>query len=141
MSTTAPIFSNPAYTGTTTTTSTAQSQKTLDQQDFLNLLITQLKNQDPLDPMKDTEFVAQMANFSSLQQMTTMNTNMEKLLQSQQQQNGATAVSMIGKQITDVNGSSGVVTGVKMADDGIRLVVNGSEVLLSNIREVKNPTN
>lgn len=140
-SSTAPIFSNSAYTGSTSTTATGQTKKTLDQQDFLNLLITQLKNQDPLNPMKDTEFIAQMANFSSLEQMSAVNKNMEKFLAAQQQQNGAVAVSMIGKQITDVNGISGMVTGVKLADDGVKLVVNGNEILMSNVREVKNATN
>jgi len=91
--------------------------------------------------MKDTEFIAQMANFSSLEQMTSVNKNMEKFLVAQQEQSGAVAVSMIGRQITDVDGSAGTVTGVKMADDGVKLVVNGKEILLSNVREVKNPTN
>lgn len=140
MSMLAPIFSNPAYTGTTSSQNTQQKRE-LDQQDFLNLLITQLKNQDPLEPMKDTEFIAKMANFSSLEQMTSVNKNMVKFLAAQQEQSGAVAVSMIGRQVTDVNGNKGVVTGVRMADDGVKLVVNGSEILLSNVREVKNPAN
>ena len=47
----------------------------LDQDAFLYLLVQQLKNQDPLEPVKDTDFIAQMAQFSSLQQMQNLNTN------------------------------------------------------------------
>lgn len=139
--TAAPIFNDPTYTGNLNPGSAAKTKKVLDQQDFLNLLITQLKNQDPLNPMKDTEFISQMANFSSLEQMTSVNKNMEKFLSAQQAQSGAVAVSMIGKQVTDINGVSGMVTGVKMADDGVKLVVNGKEILFANVREVQNAAN
>ena len=43
---------------------------------FLNLLVTQLKNQDPLNPMDDRDFIAQMAQFSSLEQMQNLNTTL-----------------------------------------------------------------
>ena len=46
------------------------AEKTLGQEDFLTILITQLSNQDPTQPMKDTEFIAQMAQFSSVQQLS-----------------------------------------------------------------------
>lgn len=148
MATTSSIFTNPAYTGNANSTQSGTGKKSLDQQDFLNLLIMQLKNQDPLNPMKDTEFISQMANFSSLEQMTTMSKNMERLLVAQQlntavqqQQNSAGAVSLIGKEIVDVNGTTGMVTGVRLADDGVKLVVNGSEIAYSDVRQVRNPLN
>lgn len=148
MATTSSIFTNPAYTGYANSTQAGTGKKSLDQQDFLNLLIMQLKNQDPLNPMKDTEFISQMANFSSLEQMTTMSKNMERLLVAQQlntavqqQQNSAGAVSLIGKEIVDVNGTTGMVTGVRLADDGVKLVVNGSEIAYSDVRQVRNPLN
>ncbi len=67
--------------------------------DFLNLLITQLENQDPLDPQDDQEFAAQLAQFSSLEQMTNVADGVEALNQNQSRQEMLGAVSFIGKEV------------------------------------------
>src|SRR4030042_760251 len=54
--------------------------KELGKDEFLKLLITELQHQDPTNPMQDREFIAQMAQFSTLEQMLNFNKNMEKLL-------------------------------------------------------------
>ena len=57
----------------------------LGKDDFLKLLMTQLQNQDPSNPVEDTEFIAQMAQFSTLEQITNMNSTMERFIQLQEQ--------------------------------------------------------
>ncbi len=76
----------------------------LDQQDFLNLLVTQLQNQDPLNPTEQSEFMSQTTAFSQLNEMTTMNTSLEKMLEllSMQAYNNSSLTSgsgFIGKEI------------------------------------------
>jgi flagellar basal-body rod modification protein FlgD len=81
-------------------TDTAGSSGTLDKDDFLNLLVTQLQNQDPLEPLDSTEFTAQLAQFSSLEQLTNINENLETLETSQSSINNSQAVGFIGKTVT-----------------------------------------
>ena len=83
-------------------------QRDLGKDDFLKLLITQLSNQDPTSPMENTEFIAQMAQFSSLEQMTNMNqefAQMNSMLVSSQ------AVGTIGKTV-DITLGDTKTTGV-----------------------------
>ncbi len=83
-------------------------QRDLGKDDFLKLLITQLSNQDPTSPMENTEFIAQMAQFSSLEQMTNMNqefAKMNSMLVSSQ------AVGTIGKTV-DISIGDTKTTGV-----------------------------
>ena len=67
--------------------------------EFLQLLVAQLSNQDPLSPMDNTEFVAQLAHFSSLEQMTLVNTNLETQQQLIQGNTNSLATTFIGKEI------------------------------------------
>ncbi len=72
------------------------AQQSLGKDDFLKLLITQLSNQDPTSPMDNTAFIAQMAEFSSLEQMTNMNSNFEKM---NSMLSSSQAVNTIGKTV------------------------------------------
>lgn len=67
--------------------------------DFLKLLVTQLKAQDPLDPLESAEFTAQLAQFSSLEQLYTLNEHMENLQRYQASLNNGQAVGLIGKTV------------------------------------------
>ncbi len=78
---------------------TVSGKSDLGKEDFLNLLVEQLKNQDPLNPMEDKEFTAQLANFSSLEQLTEINEGIGNLTQGSQRQEMLSAVSFIGKKI------------------------------------------
>lgn len=80
---------NMSITGITANHQMLQSQKSAAAADdsgdvtgkneFLQLLVTQLQNQDPLNPMDNTEFLSQMAQFSSLEQLIHINTTLEKM--------------------------------------------------------------
>ena len=74
--------------------------KILGKDDFLNLLVTQLQHQDPLNPADSTEFTAQLAQFSSLEQLNNINDNLENMEQFQASVTNSQAVSYIGREIT-----------------------------------------
>ena len=84
------------------TGATREPNNELGKDAFLKILITQLSNQDPLDPLQDKDFIAQMAQFSTLEQMTNMNKSIEEMVS----MNKATAVGYIGRIIeyTDEEG-------------------------------------
>jgi flagellar basal-body rod modification protein FlgD len=79
------------------------AKSTLGKQDFLNLLVMQMRNQDPLDPMKGTEFAAQLAQFSSLEQLTNLNSSMTASLDANailaQSINNGLSATFIGKNV------------------------------------------
>ncbi len=76
----------------------------LGKNDFLKLLLAELRHQDPLNPADNTEFIAQLAQFSSLEQMTEMNLNLEKTLENNimiaEAINNAMMINYLGKQVT-----------------------------------------
>lgn len=91
-----------------TESSTASSS--LDKDAFLQLLVAQLQNQDPLNPMDDKEFIAQLAQFSSLEQMSNIADGIDSLVDKTAQQDMLSAVNYIGKEVTAA-GSSMTVSG------------------------------
>ncbi len=110
----------------------------LGKDDFLLLLLAQLKNQDPMNPMQDTQFIAQMAQFSSLERMQELDRRMEMLLQVEQL---GQANNLIGKDIEAATGEPGVnlkgtVDSVKMVDGEAVLSVEGKTVKLSAVLSV-----
>ena len=84
----------------------------LDKDDFLYLLITQLKSQDPLNPMESTEFTAQLAQFSSLEQLHNINENLGYLQAYQASINNSQAVDLIGKTVKAFGNSISLTDGV-----------------------------
>jgi flagellar basal-body rod modification protein FlgD len=75
----------------------------LGKEDFLKLLVAQLTHQDPTSPMQDTEFVSQLATYSSLEQQMTMNKNLETLIASNNATTAAAAMSLIGSVVGFTN--------------------------------------
>ncbi len=90
-----------SITGQTTPTDTAQlnSNKELGRDDFLTLLVTQLKNQDPLKPMDSTSFVAELAQFSQLEQSSKQVTLLENSLAQQADALQYTLLPMVGRSV------------------------------------------
>lgn len=74
-------------------------KSSMDKDDFLKLLVAQLNHQDPLNPMEDTEMTGQLAEYSSLEQLTNLNTSMDALLEQNTNNELYTAVSFIGKTV------------------------------------------
>jgi len=114
-------------------------QKALGADDFMKILMTQLTAQDPMNPMKDTEFIAQMANFSSLEQMRTLSQSFTAYSSSQQM---ATAPLYLGCEVTvkDASAENGEIKGkvesVTVKDGAPTLVINGKNYdpkLITNI--------
>lgn len=86
---------------------TIQNKQVLGKDDFLTLLVTQLKYQDPSKPLENTEFISQMAEFSALEQMTNMSKGFEALATNL---NSSFALSLIGREV-EVESDNGPVTG------------------------------
>ncbi len=123
----------PSVTDSITTDATQTAggpTKELDRDAFLNLLITQLQNQDPLDPTDSVEFTAQLAQFSSLEQLGNVNDNLKQLQDFQASINNSQAVSLIGKEIT-ANGNRLPYSGDQPAGCGFKLDGNASLVVVS----------
>ncbi len=78
------------------------STSTMGKDDFLTMMIAQLQHQDPLNPLDGTDFTAQLAQFSSLEQLSNMNTQLETLGLYQSSLNNTQSVSLIGKEITAI---------------------------------------
>jgi flagellar basal-body rod modification protein FlgD len=117
----------------------------LDREAFMRLLVTQLQNQDPLEPMQNAEFVAQLATFSSLEQLETLNQNvvgMIALNQSNALLSQLTQASaLIGQEVSWQDAetgatSSGVVERVKIVDGLAVLEIDGTDVPLAAVTEV-----
>lgn len=111
--------------------STVIKKETLDYDSFLKLLVAQMQNQDPLKPMDSTEYVAQLATFSNVEQGLKMNTKLDQMLVLS---NLTQASSAIGKSITSADGSvSGVVASVKVLDSGATAILtDGKEVAIGS---------
>ena len=111
-----------------------KSAKTLGSEDFMKLLAVQFQSQDPMKPMEDTAFIAQMAQFTSLSQTQTMTSEMVKLNANQEL---ITANSYLGKQVIVDGGKAGEiegqVTAVQIDSTGPRLVVNNKLYTLSSV--------
>ena len=119
MTTTIPTGANQASQST--------SKTAVDYQSFLKLLIAEMKNQDPTKPMDSTQYVAQLATFSQVEQSVQTNTKLDQIMQSSAL---SQADALIGRSITSADGkTSGTVASVRLASSGLIAVLqNGTEI-------------
>ncbi len=127
---------------------TSKQNNVMGKDDFLRLLIAQLQNQDPLNPMEDKEFISQMANFSSLEQMANLNKSMEGFIETQNKMNVLSLQQYLGSNLTwqhiyyvdeepFVEMKNGTVASISMQDGKARLVMDdGSEIAVEQITKV-----
>jgi len=110
-------------------------QQSLGKDDFLKLLITQLSYQDPTAPVQDKEFIAQMAQFSSLEQMTSMAADFAKLTA---MISGNEASSALGKSVELLDGDRVVQGAVKAVTRGEipQVLVNGAYYNWNQVNKV-----
>jgi flagellar basal-body rod modification protein FlgD len=116
---------------------TNSSNSAMQMEDFLQLLTSQISNQDPLEPMKDTEFISQMANIASLEQMQQFTKGFETFADTQKD---LVAQAYLGKQVNiseNEEDASGIVDAVEMSESGdVFVTVGGKNYLPSNITKV-----
>lgn len=125
--------------------SPAPQQKELDKDAFLQLLVAQLQHQDPMQPTENGEFIAQLANFSSLEQMELLNENIVTLTLLQQSNEVlsqlTTSSALIGQSVSYIDPEDGaekigIVDSVKIQDGLATLNVGGDDIPLLNVTEV-----
>jgi flagellar basal-body rod modification protein FlgD len=122
----------------------------LGKDDFLKILMTQLQNQDPMNPMQDKDFIAQMATFSSLEQMTNLTMTMEKFVENQNQAQLISYNQFVGKQVTwhkmtesdsgeapEISEGKGIVKGIRFKENNVEFVMEDGNILTpGNISQV-----
>lgn len=116
-----------------------EEKSNLGKDDFLQLLVAELSNQDPLEPMDDKDFIAQLAQFSSLEQLTDMNNQLQSMTQNNLL---GSLSSLIGKEVEwtdEVTGDlgSGIVSAISMQKDGSYVILEtGERIPVQQISQV-----
>jgi flagellar basal-body rod modification protein FlgD len=104
---------------------------------FLKILAAELQNQDPMNSGSSTEYIAQMAQFTSLEQIENLNNTISQLLISQKFQEGSSLVGKIAKvQTDDDTYITGEVTGAKLDKGLIQITINGKDYSIDNVAEI-----
>ena len=109
----------------------AAKSNTVDYDAFLQLLVAQMKNQDPTKPMESTEYVAQLASFSNVEQTVQTNEKLDRLLSSSFMSN---AGSLIGKNISNADGTiAGRISQVRVVDGvGSAVLASGATLAIDS---------
>jgi len=115
-------------TATPTPTPSAPQSATLDYSAFLQLLIAEMKNQDPTKPMDSAQYVAQLASFSGVEQAVKTNAKLDSLMSTMAL---TQAEGFVGRTVTSADGGvTGKVVSVRVTSDGGMATLDGGQELL-----------
>lgn len=121
----------------------AGEKSLLGKDSFLKLLVTELQHQDPTKPMEDREFISQMAQFSSLEQMSNLNKEVKNLISSS---SSSEAYSLLGKNVEAFNSITGKpvagkISSIQHNGNGLSLFIGNQEISMENIKTVYHSEN
>ncbi|HEC25722.1 MAG TPA: flagellar biosynthesis protein FlgD [bacterium] len=134
---------NVATAAAPNSNNSAGSKKLVSENTFMNLMVKELQNQNPLEPMSNTNFISELAQFNSMNQLSSMNSTLKSLVSSQNQAALGSTVSLIGKTVQAKGNSFGFKSGTGMplkyslpqnADSVSLDVYNGSGNLVYNTK-------
>ena len=131
------VSSSTYTTNPYATASDRTAKKTLGQEDFFELLATQLANQDPLSPMENTEYIAQMASFSTLESMSSLAASFSAF---SAQQGFMTVQNVLGRNVTVQSGDSevtGVATAIHTTGGQTQVTIDGTDYPANSILRVE----
>lgn len=141
------MVNNVSNTTSTYNAEKATGKSVLGKDDFMKMLLSQLKNQDPLSPMEGTEFASQLAQFTSLEQLTNMNTSLNTSIEANyllaQSVNNTMMASLIGKEVKltgnniNFSGQESISMGYKMPSEAHSVTIS---IYDSNKKLVKTVT-
>lgn len=123
-----------AMTGTAAAPAPAaktEATNALGQDAFLKILVTQMKHQDPMEPLKDTEFIGQMAQFTSLEQLTNLNKTMTQFVSNQGTSSLADYAHLIGTSVkweSETGSGEGIVKALSSKNGELLAELEGSDV-------------
>ena len=132
------MSSIPSSLPTTTSAASAANPYNLQPSDFIQMMVTQLQDQDPLDPTSSQDLMSQMADIGQLESSSEMQTTMTSL--TLQTQIGS-AAALIGKSVTGIDGANNTVTGnvtaVQVAGGNVALTLDsGDSLTLTNVASI-----
>jgi flagellar basal-body rod modification protein FlgD len=136
------MTTSPVLSGTSSTQHTSASKLQLTTQDFIKMMVTQLQNQDPLQPASNEQLLGQMSQIGQLQSANDLQTALKDMVKQNQI---ASAANLIGKQVTGVAGQDvvkGQVVSVSVANNAVTLNLDNAKTLdLSNVTEIDGAPN
>ncbi len=128
------ISSIGSSTGSTSATPSVTNNQALGQQDFLNIMMAEMTNQDPMSPQDDTQFLAELAQFSTVNGVNTITQDMGQIQATSLLGKTVTAMNMVNGVNTPVNG---VVQAVSYTSSGVNITVNNQDIPLSDVQSVQ----